>query len=642
MLTVCSLKAQEKTKLFGEITKEELEEVYFLEDSTVEAVFLYDYGRSYVDEIFHLHRERHVRIKIYKKSGLGWADKILSRIGYKYNTIYNLEIDGFTYNLENGKIKKDKINKYEDKIRLGKKAKYAAFPNVKVGTVIDLIYSYEVKNLGSYSWEFQDVIPKKWSEYIAIVPSYLEYKLIYEGYQKFDIEEEFREQNIRQLTGNRDYYNYIYRFVQKDVQALKETEFITTYRDHINRMVFQLNSYQFYDGLRNEVMDDWPKLKEYLLKKDVFGIYFKKNKKIGDLTQSIIQNCSNSKEKMIKIYNYVKDHFKWDGYYGIYSTQHIKETLKERLGGVSDINLLLTAMLREAEIQASPVILSTRDHGKIYKGSPFTDDFNYVIVQTEIDGNKFLLDATDPLRPFQVLPPEVFNGEGLLVDESSNVQWVELKSDRRYKQTYQLDINLDLQNQAISGSLTQKLSGLAALEERHIISEETEQEYKTTLKEQFPSIKIKNINIENEKDLSKDLLIKFDLNERIDMSTEQSGFYINPMLGLGIHKNPLKAPKRTLDLDFNYPKEENYIINFNIPAGYEVIDLPKNNKYVLSDKSAVFQLITNQIGNKTQIVSRFKMQKSIFTADKYLELRQLYDLIIEKHNLQVLIRKKTH
>jgi hypothetical protein len=55
--------------------------------------------------------------------------------------------------------------------------------------------------------------------------------------------------------------------------------------------------------------------------------------------------------------------------------------LKERSGKVSEVNLLLTAMLRYADIAADPVILSTSDHGYAPELYPLRDRFNYVITQ---------------------------------------------------------------------------------------------------------------------------------------------------------------------------------------------------------------------------------------------------------------------
>ena len=53
--------------------------------------------------------------------------------------------------------------------------------------------------------------------------------------------------------------------------------------------------------------------------------------------------------------------------------------LKTRQGNVAEINLLLTAMLRKAGIEADPMILSTRDNGIANTSYPLISEYNYVI-----------------------------------------------------------------------------------------------------------------------------------------------------------------------------------------------------------------------------------------------------------------------
>ena len=53
--------------------------------------------------------------------------------------------------------------------------------------------------------------------------------------------------------------------------------------------------------------------------------------------------------------------------------------------------MYLLGMLKAAGFDASPVILSTRDHGKVKTNYPFVDFFNYMIPIINIDGN--IIDA---------------------------------------------------------------------------------------------------------------------------------------------------------------------------------------------------------------------------------------------------------
>ena len=642
-LLICNsglfLQAQTKTVKFGQISKKELNEKFYLGDSTVEAAILYDYGKSYIDEAMYLNKERHIRLKIYKKSGVWWADKVLSEIGDPYRVIYNHKIEGYSYNLEDGKIVKSQLNKYEEETSNVRKAVFQAFPDVRVGTIVDLFYTYKVKDLKSYYWDFQNTIPTKWSEYVAVVPSFLEYQLIYEGYKKFDIEEDYREPKNRNMVGGPKYHNNIYRFVLKSIPAFQETDFISTPKDYVNRMRLQLSSYEFYTLLKKDAIDSWPKLKKYLLNQENLRTYFKKNKQVKELTQDFVQDSMTGLEKLVKVYDHIRNHFEWDGTYDIYAEQRIKELLQKKEGNAADINLLLLATLREVGISADPVVISTRNHGKVYKKVPFLDDFNHILVRAKVAEKHILLDATDPERPYQLLPPAVFNGEGLLVNDSEQIQWIPIKSNLRHSQLFELNYVFDFENHTLKGELQNTFTNYAALEISKILNKKTPEKYKSELKNKFVEGDVYNIKIERNDDLMEGVNVEFDFKGNLDKNAE--GVYFNPFLGLGMQENPLKAAQRSIPLDFNYPKEETYIVNFEIPEGYQMPELPDSYNYVLSDETAFFRYNVSRLGRMIRIISHFRLSEFVYPASIYPELKLLFDKVIEKHSIEILLQKES-
>ena len=101
--------AQEPPKIrFEKVSDEELNMKTYLNDSTTEAVILYDEGSSYVkwdaQYGFMLTYERFVRIKILKQSGVEWGN--FDIILYSHDKIREIvgQIKGTTINLENGKL----------------------------------------------------------------------------------------------------------------------------------------------------------------------------------------------------------------------------------------------------------------------------------------------------------------------------------------------------------------------------------------------------------------------------------------------------------------------------------------------------------------------------------------------------------
>jgi hypothetical protein len=82
-----------------------------------------------------------------------------------------------------------------------------------------------------------------------------------------------------------------------------------------------------------------------------------------------------------------------------------KKKYKDKTGNVAEINLMLTAMLRYASLNANPVLVSTRSNGISF--FPNRSAFNYVIAIEVADG--LILDATEQFSSPNILPLRVLN-----------------------------------------------------------------------------------------------------------------------------------------------------------------------------------------------------------------------------------------
>ncbi len=168
---------------FEKVSEEELKMQVYPNDTTAEAVILYDEGTSYINYVigqgFMLNHERFVRIKILRQKGVDWGNfRILLYSSGKSHEAMS-SVKGTTFNLENGKIvkselKKDAVfkereNKFWEAVRL-------SMPLVKVGSVIDLQYKIHSDLLWNLrAWKFQYTIPVKWSQYHVVYPEYFTY-----------------------------------------------------------------------------------------------------------------------------------------------------------------------------------------------------------------------------------------------------------------------------------------------------------------------------------------------------------------------------------------------------------------------------------------------------------------------------------
>src|SRR5690606_32466253 len=125
----------------------------------------------------------------------------------------------------------------------------------------------------------------------------------------------------------------------------------------------------------------------------------------------------DEKETLQNVYNYFKNNFIWNKFYGIWPKQSNRETQKEKSGNSTDLNLLLNSILNAKGFNAKMVLLSSRDNGILVISYPYLGQFNYAInLVTLNDGPAFLIDASDMKLDLGFAPLQVYNHYGLVVD----------------------------------------------------------------------------------------------------------------------------------------------------------------------------------------------------------------------------------
>ncbi|MDX5417608.1 MAG: DUF3857 domain-containing protein, partial [Hymenobacteraceae bacterium] len=331
-------------------------------DTSAVAVILSDFGVSHfrINADLKLITERRTRIKILKKTGYDWANVEVPF--YQQGTSRESvgAVRGYTYNLENGKIRKDKLEQsavFEEQQSENRRSKKFTMPNVKEGSVIE--YTYTVTSDFVYNlkeWEFQHTIPTVWSEYRAKIPQYFDYKTLQNGYHKLH---DPHDKYDATLNG--------YRWVMVDLPALRPEKYITTLSDYQSKIEFELQMLHI-PGQESKVMTgEWEQVIQDLMKEDRFGSQLNRKGFFKNDIASIVEKHSNPQQQMTAIYNLVQNTMRWNGKYGIYTTGPLRKAFESKTGSAAEVNLLLTAMLQEAGLDAAPVLVSTREHGRIYK-----------------------------------------------------------------------------------------------------------------------------------------------------------------------------------------------------------------------------------------------------------------------------------
>lgn len=576
------VKAKPEMK-FGKVSLDEFKTLATGKDSAAAAIKLFDIGDCRFEVSpngnFIYVYERHIRYKILNKNGYDYANYTVGLQVNSSTTKESLEnMNGATYNLENGNIVTSKLNKdakFTEEVNKNYTYKKFALPNVKEGSIIE--FKYRIKSDFIFTlrgWSFQSNIPTLWSEYSVTIPEYFIYKFNQNGNQ-FVENTQHQEVQVTYIP-NLSSRATLDKFVAQNVPALKSEPYISNIDDYKRTLDFELRSTHFPNSFFKDYTSTWPKIITGLVEDENFGGFIKRNSYAKANLVQIIKNEKDSLTIANAIYDYVKKNLKWDNNYNIYSKEtNPKNIFDKKTGNSADINLSLISLLREAKFNISPILISTRSNGK-HPGFPTLTKFDNVIGLLKIGDKTYKLDATQKDMPFGLINYQNLNHEGLALNiDSKEGGWISTESEigDEVAHTYYLNLNKE---HKLTGNITSNIKGYKALSERiNYRNAINQSDFIKSYKSDKTGLEITQFKVENLDSLNQDFVQYMDV--EIEDNVEEAGnlVYFSPLLYERTKENPFKFDERLYPVDFAHPIKESYKIILNYPEDYTIETLPK-------------------------------------------------------------------
>ncbi len=565
-----------------------------------------------------------------------------------------ISFKAFSYNIENGEIKRQKIN-FRDvhKRRINNYFSEVNYiiPDIKNGTVIEYQYqkrSDYITNLDR--WYFQRVdVPVAYSEFSYTIPEWFNYQINQLGNQidgqwtsksvneTFSIRYKKEDNDNAQLgrvgsgyvTSDLKSTSKFRKGVFKNILPIFKEPFTANISDVPARIEFQLISIDYPTQPMEVIAGDYQKFNDELLDHSSFGKRFNKKGFLDDAIKDLLPQ-KKSLEKALILYSHLQKHFNWTKTHDYFSSSSGREAYKKKEGTVADINFSLLAALREYGLEAQPVILSTRGHGTVHPIYPSYNEFNYVIVAIEIDGKMYLADASSAL-PFDELPLKCRNGKGWLVHEK-NSRWIDLKRNSSYKKTSLIDFKIDENN--ISVNINQQLKKYASYTKIDELNESTESEIKEDLTSKYIDYELIKVEVNN-KGYSTPLTLHYEFRQALE---DHKVIYLQPLFMGAINENPFSRETRDAPIDIPYQQQFNVITTVEIPEGYAV-EVPEQSLIKLPNEGGEFRFIIHHKGNKITLSSSLKINQTYFVNTEYASIKQFYDLVSSKNNELIVLTK---
>jgi hypothetical protein len=628
----------------------------------------YDFGNTRFrlnGTSFQLESERVTRIKILKKAGYEVATIEVPLYHQEMREEKLVGLKGFTYNEVGGKIEKIKLETdkaFTEERTKNIRVRKFTLPNVRDGAVIE--YSYTVTSdflFNFQDWTFQREIPTRWSEFRATIPEYFDYKMLMQGYEPLALqtkEQSQQQYNLRERVNVADGagFNGVttheatssevimaratnYHWAMQNVPALRDEPFMTTSRDYLARINFEMAGQSMPGRGYQNVAGNWETINTELLGSDEFGGQLDRAGFLAEALKPLVTQYPDPAARAAAVRELIIKSVKYDGTNRYSASGPLKKSFELHRGTAADVNLLFIAALRQAGLAVQPVLLSTRAHGRVSQEYPLLEQFNYVVALLETPGHPdLLLDATEPLLPAGTLPRRCLASVGHTVVEGGEGRWVNLVPSQRY--THYQDVKLALDSEGnLTGQVQEEHAGYAGLEAREQVQQLGEKKYVARLAATHPGWEMPSYTLSGRADIAQPLALHYELRQAAATAGTAQELYIKPLEAFGEQQNPFRHAQRSYPVDIGMLQQETIMLTLTLPAGYTT-ELPKPATLMLPDKGGRYVYLANSPAPGTvQLVSRLTLDKPVYSAEDYQALRELYRQMLAKQAEALVIKK---
>lgn len=622
--------AQPEFESWGQLSQEERNLKVCAFDSEAVAIVLIDEAVSDYNDERHLITYRHIRIKILKEKGLEYANIVIPfYAGNDFQSIDEIEATAFNFDGTNNQTTQevDRKSIFTEPSNEFWHLKKFTFPGIRVGSIIEYKYRSTEKNYFNLDdWEFQQELPVVLSKYnLGIPPNYEFAYMVHKSEQlPITVKPDSRDGKIF--------------FEMRNIPGLRDEAYMDARKDYLQRVTFQLSAFNNGGFGKQKYMTSWNEVTRELNTDQGFGNQIGKSINGTEAFIEQMKALSSPLEKMSRIYNYTRNYMTWNGFYAKRSNDGVKAAWNKKKGNVTEVNLILLNLLLEAGLEAYPILVSERLHGKVYTQYPFVDQFNATYAVVVIDDKKYYLDATDSYGQPEMVPFNILNTTGFIVNRKKGGIVTISDDARQFRENITISLKLGA-NQEIAGDVYINSFQYARIDRLRSWKRNRDR-YLNGFRKASASLTIDSVETKNEDQDS----LPFYQHIRFKAKATATGDYIFVPINLfsGFESNPFLATNRFSDINFGFRQNISFSTYIEVPEGYVTDALPKSIQLVNADKTVVFirELFDDAANKKVLARVRIEFKKSLYGVDEYGELKEFYKKMFDMVNEQIVFKKK--
>ena len=654
LLTFCSLnvlaQASEPNMKWGKPTEEELNMAEYAADKEAKAVVLCHLTSvNYTMDLYNYMVDYQVkkRVKILKDDGKDYANLSIPYIyNPKEDRIESIEdFKAVAYNMVNGKVVKTRIGNdqiHTERIDEDYMLAKVAIPQAKAGTVIEYEYTrHSNVYYHIFDWDAQEEIPVVFTQYRLEIPAVFIFNVEMSGFLPLESHPSTGNLTYRANSDNMSRPSScktnIYLFIGRNLQAMKKDDFVWNERDYVTKVTAELKSYASSRGNYQDVKKTWEQVDDILMQSSDFGLRLNDHSKFRDeLAAAGIAGMSDLKEKMAATFKMLRQKLAWNGEYDLLP-HPASEVIKKGSGTSGDLNMILINMLGDVGVQAYPVVMSTRSHGRLPQTYPSLNKMNTFVVAVPNGASWLYLDATSADGYINVLSTNLYVDRARLLQKGKSGQWVNLQKVGEAKIQVMVVGSISSEG-VITGERTALYTGNSAYDERRAFLEANDSAVFIARKAAECGMEISSCQMTGHREFAPSVKEEMNFTKQGDVVADP--IYINPFTDFPIRENPFVEEERLLPVEFPCNQNFNMTIRLTLPEGWKLDDEPQSTRITTEDKSISAHILYEVKDEKVlSIQVQFRQNDVIYYKKTYDTLRQLYDIFSSRSQDMLVLKK---
>ncbi len=323
---------------------------------------------------------------------------------------------------------------------------------------------------------------------------------------------------------------------------------------------------------------------------------------------------------------------------------------ERKYGDCKDKTFLAINLLKNAGIEAFPVLAKGFDDGRVYPEFPGIQ-FNHVVVavkldkstmrlkNAEIDGNPYLIfDITDRITNPPFIPSSLQGTYGLFVSANGGrLISFPVFSPLQNKVKVFSSCKMHLDN-SVWFEINEEKTGLPAYSEKWFIEKLSEKnrtrKYTEFIQDYISGATLIDFEVENNEDTVK---TQYSVRAEDYVIQTSEGILIIPFPFTSRFKNPFRKRTRKMDIVYSKKLTVERRAEWELPEGVKIIKLPEDT--MLDNDYFFFERKVKQKDGKVVATAKYVRKKMIIPEKDYKSYRKFYKKYIKALKSPIVISK---